>query len=66
MDFEGEIILGNITNSPLVKVMESEYYNKLKSGFKKGKLHHPYCKKCRGGPTLTSWAFNQASSFVNY
>jgi radical SAM protein with 4Fe4S-binding SPASM domain len=63
LDYNGSIVLGNCQNVPLTEIMNSNQYQRLKEGFKKGRLYHPYCKKCKGGTNLINWFLSQAYSF---
>ncbi len=66
LDYDGNVKLGNVRNQSLQNVMESDFFVKMKSGFKKGKLLHDYCKKCKGGTNLLSWFASQAYSFIKH
>ncbi|MGR3220984.1 MAG: radical SAM/SPASM domain-containing protein [Candidatus Anammoxibacter sp.] len=66
LDYDGSIILGNVYNSSLADIMNSDFSVKMKTGFKTGKLHHASCKKCKGGSNLLSWFATQAYSFVKH
>ena len=65
-DYEGNIVLGNVAETSLEQIMSTDYYKKMKSGFKTGKLHHSFCKECKGGTNLLSWVATQAYSFIKY
>ena len=66
LDYNGNIVLGNCQNVPLTEIMNSPQYQKLKEGFKKGRLYHSYCKKCKGGTNRINWFLNQAFSFYRH
>ncbi len=66
LDYNGEIVLGNCQNVPLIEIMNSHQYKRLKEGFKRGRLYHPHCKKCKGGTNLINWLATQVYSFYKY
>jgi len=66
LDYDGNIVLGNCQVDPLTEIMNSGQYQKLKEGFKKGRLYHSYCKKCKGGTNLINWFVTQAYSFYKH
>ena len=66
VDFDGNIVLGNVTEKSLMEIINSNYYNMLKAGFKKGKLYNMHCKKCKGGTNILSWITTQVYSFIKH
>lgn len=46
LDNDGEIILGNVFETPLVKILDSPLARQIYDGFSQGKAVHPLCKKC--------------------
>jgi radical SAM protein with 4Fe4S-binding SPASM domain len=66
LDYNGNIVLGNCQNVPLTEIMNSNQYQRLKKGFKKGRLYHSYCKKCKGGTNLINWLATQVYSFYKH
>ena len=66
VDFDGNIVLGNVTEKSLMEIIDSNYYNMLKAGFKKGKLYSMHCKKCKGGTNILSWIITQVYSFIKH
>ncbi|MCR4345568.1 MAG: SPASM domain-containing protein, partial [Candidatus Scalindua sp.] len=63
LDYNANIVLGNCQNVPLTEIINSNQYQRLKEGFKKGILHHSHCKKCKGGINPINWFLTQAYSF---
>ncbi len=66
VDFDGNIVLGNVTEKSLMEIINSNYYNMLKDGFKKGKLYSSHCKRCKGGTNILSWITTQVYSFIKH
>lgn len=65
-DYDGQVVLGDLTKRSLLEIVKSEKYQKIKAGFRQGVLLHPYCKKCKGGTTFLSWLASQLYSFYKF
>jgi MoaA/NifB/PqqE/SkfB family radical SAM enzyme len=56
IDFDGCTSFGNIKESSLAEILKSPDLERIVSGFAKGKLIHPHCRRCLGSKTkLSSW-----------
>lgn len=63
-DFDGRTVIGNVRESRLVDVLESDYAKRLRRDFRLGLMTHPYCRQCRGGTTLRTWLSRQVGTFI--
>ena len=63
-DFDGNTVIGNVTESRLLDILESDYARSLLRGFRLGLMRHPYCRRCRGGTTLRSLLARQIGTFL--
>ncbi|MCE5195453.1 MAG: radical SAM protein [Nitrospiraceae bacterium] len=57
MDFDGRTAIGNLHKSSLKEILSSVRLGEIMKGFKKFRFVHPYCKRCMGSRTFTSWLF---------
>lgn len=48
IDYEGKTALGNIRDASVASILRSEKLKIIVEGFRKGRLVHPYCRKCLG------------------
>ncbi len=64
MDFEGNTTMGNLHNSSLTDILSSDKLLTIIEGFKKFRLVHPYCKRCLGSKTFSSWVFKPMTSIM--
>jgi len=55
VDFDGKTALGNLHNSSLKEILNSDKLDKIMQGFERYKVVHPYCKHCLGSKTRLSW-----------
>jgi len=56
IDYEGKTAIGNLHNSTLKEILESETLIDIVEGFKRGKLVHDHCKSCLGTHSnISSW-----------
>ncbi len=46
LDYSGQITLGNIADQNLAEILGSPLARKLREGFEKHELRHPFCQKC--------------------
>lgn len=46
LDYSGQITLGNIANQNLAEILGSPLARKLREGFEKHELRHPFCQGC--------------------
>jgi len=46
LDYSGQITLGNIADQNLAEILGSSLARKLREGFEKHELRHPFCQKC--------------------
>jgi len=47
-DYDGGTRLGNIHDTPLNEILQSDEAKRLWEGFRKNRLLHPYCQRCFG------------------
>jgi radical SAM protein with 4Fe4S-binding SPASM domain len=66
VDFDGKTNMGNLNKKTLKEIWLSPRLNRIRRGFNTCQLVHPYCKTCRGGPTVKSWLMRQLGSIVIY
>ena len=64
MDFDGQTAIGNLHNASLKDILSSDELGRIISGFRKLKVVHPYCKRCLGSTTFTSWLFKPMASVL--
>ncbi|HAK89461.1 MAG: radical SAM protein [Nitrospirae bacterium GWC2_46_6] len=55
VDFDGRTKIGNLHESSLKEVLSSDEVGRIVEGFKRFKPVHPYCKRCLGSKSRTSW-----------
>jgi hypothetical protein len=48
MDFDGQTSIGNLGQLSLVQILNSPDLERIVKGFKRGRLVHPYCRRCLG------------------
>ena len=63
-DWDGQLLQGNAAHQPLREFLESPRAQGIRESFASGRLPFDYCRQCRGGSTLRTWAFNQTHSYV--
>jgi len=66
VDFDGRTNMGNLNTSSLEEIWLSPRLDRIRQGFRRCQLVHPYCRKCRGGPTFKSWLMRQMGSVAIY
>ncbi len=57
IDFDGNTSIGNVNNSSLREILSSPELGNILRGFRKFRVIHPYCKKCLGSKSFTTWMF---------
>lgn len=62
VDYDGYTALGNLHDSSLKQVLSSDELGRIIDGFRKFKVVHPYCKRCLGSKTVSSWLFKPVAS----
>ena len=65
-DFDGNTVLGNVRERPIVDILSGDYAAKIRRNFKWGLLTHPYCKRCRGGTTVKTWFSRQVGTIITH
>lgn len=66
IDYDGRTAMGNLNQTPLEDIWLSRRLGRIRQGFKDCRLVHPYCRVCRGGPTVKSWLMRQIGSIAIY
>ena len=51
VDFDGHTAFGNLEEAPLLEILNSPSLHRIMKGFHRGKILHPYCRKCLGSST---------------
>lgn len=64
IDYDGKIVLGDVTKDSLKDILRSEKAEKLRKNLNRCILTEPYCRRCVGGTTLVTWLYRQLSSIV--
>jgi len=64
VDFDGRTSLGNLKESSLLEILESEDLRNIVEGFQRGKLIHPHCRKCLGSSSLIGSRIKPIASVV--
>jgi len=55
VDFDGYTAMGNLNSSSLKEVLSSHELGEIVEGFRRYQLVHPYCRRCLGSRSFTSW-----------
>jgi MoaA/NifB/PqqE/SkfB family radical SAM enzyme len=62
IDFDGRTVLGNLRETSLREILESDRLRTIMEGFQRGALVHPHCRRCLGSTSrLGSWVKPVAS-----
>lgn len=64
IDFDGHTKIGNLKESSLREILSSEELRRIIDGFKKFRVVHPYCKRCLGSKSRTSWLLKPVVSVL--
>jgi MoaA/NifB/PqqE/SkfB family radical SAM enzyme len=48
MDFDGQTSIGNLGRASLLEILNSPELESIVKGFRRGRLVHPYCRRCLG------------------
>ena len=64
VDYDGRTTIGNLNDASLEDILRSDHLGKIISGFKRFQLVHPYCRKCLGSKTFSSWVFKPIGSVL--
>lgn len=64
VDFDGRTKIGNLKEASLREILSSEELRKIIEGFKKFRVVHPYCKRCLGSKSRTSWLLKPVVSVL--
>ncbi len=64
VDYDGYTALGNLHDSSLKQVLSSDELGEIIDGFKKFRVVHPYCKRCLGSKTVSSWLFKPVTAVM--
>jgi MoaA/NifB/PqqE/SkfB family radical SAM enzyme len=62
IDYDGKTAIGNVHHTPLEEILSSDQLGSIIDGFKRFQLVHPYCKRCLGSRTFTSWLLKPIGS----
>lgn len=64
VDFDGQTAIGNLNNASLKEVLSSDTLGRIINGFKRFQLIQPYCRRCLGSKSFTSWLFKPIASII--
>ncbi|MEM6714778.1 MAG: radical SAM protein [Cyanobacteria bacterium P01_C01_bin.147] len=65
-DFEGQIPLGNVTETPLTEILAGSPACQLRQDFNRLRVNHPVCQNCLGADTALKAALRQAGSVAYF
>ncbi len=63
-DYDGLNIIGNVKENTLKEILEGAEMKRVVSAFNKCQLPFDFCRVCRGGSNLRTWAVNQIGSIA--
>jgi len=62
VDYDGRTVVGNLGDASLTDILNSPEVEKIVRGFRRGRLEHPYCRRCLGSSSrLGAWIKPAAS-----
>jgi MoaA/NifB/PqqE/SkfB family radical SAM enzyme len=64
IDFNGHTTLGNLHTTSLKEILSSDELGRIINGFKKFRPVHPYCRRCLGSKSVSSWLFKPLASVM--
>ena len=64
IDYDGRTAIGNAHTASLEEILSSARLGRIMKGFNRFRLVHPYCKKCLGSRTFTSWLIRPIGSIL--
>jgi radical SAM protein with 4Fe4S-binding SPASM domain len=65
-DFEGQIPLGNVTQTSLADILGGAAACQLRQGFNRLQVAHPVCRRCMGADTPAKAGLRQVGSVVYF
>jgi MoaA/NifB/PqqE/SkfB family radical SAM enzyme len=64
-DYDGRTALGRVQDSSLVSLLESPMMRRVKRGFARNRVVHPYCQRCMGSTDrITTWLKGLGSIYL--
>ncbi len=64
VDFDGRTSIGNLAQSSLLDILNSPELESIMKGFKKGRLIHPYCRRCLGSNSRLGALMKPAAAMI--
>ena len=62
VDYDGHTSMGNLVDSSLLQILSGKELERIVKGFRRGRLIHPYCRRCLGSSSrVGSWIKPAAS-----
>jgi len=59
VDYDGKNVVGDLRNNSLMEIIHSAEAERMRRSFLRFRPPTPFCKECKGGPTLASSALKQ-------
>ena len=63
-DYDGETVVGNVTDTPIKNVLSNELMGRVMRKFRRFQLELPYCKRCLGSQGMVSWLFKPVAGIA--
>jgi MoaA/NifB/PqqE/SkfB family radical SAM enzyme len=64
IDYDGRTVIGNAHSVSLEEILSSDRLGSIIEGFNRFRLVHPYCKKCLGSRSFSSWLVKPIGSIL--
>lgn len=64
VDFDGQTAMGNLNTSTLEDILSSPQLGEIINGFKHYRIVHPYCRRCLGSRSFSSWLLKPVASIL--
>ncbi|MFZ1948001.1 MAG: radical SAM/SPASM domain-containing protein [bacterium] len=63
-DYDARTALGNVREKPIADILSGDYARRIRRNFALGILTHPYCRTCRGAPSVRTLLIKQLGTLV--
>jgi sulfatase maturation enzyme AslB (radical SAM superfamily) len=64
VDYDGKTAIGNLNESSLLEILQSKQLEEIVRGFRKGRLVHPYCRRCLGSGSWLNSIIKPVASVI--
>jgi len=64
VDYDGNTRIGNLNDSSLLEILQSTQLEEIIRGFRKGRLVHPYCRRCLGSSSRLNSIIKPVASVI--